>query len=496
MLNRVGSRFRTKVTRSPFQVGLTRVGYQSLNDPTLSQASYVASLVSSLSVPANTQTTSLNSPFACVNVRGFATFFGHSQTALHVISGPKQTLPLRSFAEKAMDYLDRECITSDGRTYKYSDLVRDAAQLASSKLNTYILPPRRKPKFNGDDEVEQTKVAFLFHPSYEYVVAQWAIWSLSGVAVPLYPYHPPPELEYIIKDSCAEVILTHTSFVPKLQPIAEKLGIALVSTDSFPGPDGSTTLTSSFSDPVPLEALSQPAPVTTPAPSPMTAADVAATAPRNPNAKLTDVDARLLHSSSSPFTQPTLSSPRLNEDAMFVYTSGTTGKPKGVRVQHQMLISQIASLVSAWSWTRNDHILNVLPLHHVHGITNVVGCALWSGAKVTFLDSGRGFDPNLVWQRWIDSSPSAVAAAAAGTVSTAKPRLSLFMAVPTIYDRLLATYASAPPEKQEQMRAACSQFRLMVSGSMALPVPTLKRWREVSGQTLLERYGMTEIGMS
>ena len=70
------------------------------------------------------------------------------------------------------------------------------------------------------------------------------------------------------------------------------------------------------------------------------------------------------------------------------------------------------------------------------------------------------------------------------------------MAVPTIYTRLIAAWDEATPEQQAAMSAACEKFRLMVSGSAALPVPVLEKWRTISGQTLLERYGMTEIGMA
>ena len=71
--------------------------------------------------------------------------------------------------------------------------------------------------------------------------------------------------------------------------------------------------------------------------------------------------------------------------AMILYTSGTTSLPKGVVTTHANLDAQITSLVTAWEWQSSDHILCVLPLHHVHGIVNVIGCALWSGACCEFL---------------------------------------------------------------------------------------------------------------
>ena len=160
--------------------------------------------------------------------------------------------------------------------------------------------------------------------------------------------------------------------------------------------------------------------------------------------------------------------------AMILYTSGTTSKPKGVVTTHNTIETQITTLVDAWEWKADDYILNFLPLHHVHGIINVLGCALWSGACCEFLPK---FDAQKVWSI-IKSG-----------------RLTLFMAVPTIYYQLISFWNEAPTEEQKILSEAASKLRLMVSGSAALPVSVLEKWQEITGQTLLERYGMTEIGM-
>jgi malonyl-CoA/methylmalonyl-CoA synthetase len=161
--------------------------------------------------------------------------------------------------------------------------------------------------------------------------------------------------------------------------------------------------------------------------------------------------------------------------AMILYTSGTTSKPKGVVSTHAGLAAQIASVVAAWEWTADDHVLHVLPLHHLHGILNLLCSALWAGATCELQD---GFDAHAVWRR---------IAAADG--------LTLFMAVPTIYARLRAAWEAAAASERAAMSAGCRRLRLMVSGSAALPVALLEAWRALSGHTLLERYGMTEIGM-
>jgi malonyl-CoA/methylmalonyl-CoA synthetase len=161
--------------------------------------------------------------------------------------------------------------------------------------------------------------------------------------------------------------------------------------------------------------------------------------------------------------------------AMIVYTSGTTGGPKGVVTTHDNIRAQIESLIEAWGWRSEDRILLVLPLHHVHGIINILGCSLWAGATCEMMP---GFDAVKVWEHF----------SAGG--------LSLFMAVPTIYAKLATAYEGADEPTREVWSRGCRQLRLMVSGSAALPVQLLERWREISGHTLLERYGMTEIGMA
>ncbi len=168
--------------------------------------------------------------------------------------------------------------------------------------------------------------------------------------------------------------------------------------------------------------------------------------------------------------------PRVDADrrAMILFTSGTTGRPKGVVTTHANIEAQIRSLVEAWEWERDDRILLSLPLHHIHGIVNVIGCALWSGARCDML-------------------PSFDAADVVDRLSTGD--LTLYMAVPTIYHRLIAHLDKTSDQTNSAFRVGVGRLRLMVSGSAALPIPVLQRWRELSGHTLLERYGMTEIGM-
>lgn len=162
------------------------------------------------------------------------------------------------------------------------------------------------------------------------------------------------------------------------------------------------------------------------------------------------------------------------DDALIVHTSGTTGKPKGAVHTHGSIAAQISGMVESWRWTSEDRTVCVLPLNHVHGIINASLTPLWVGATVETMD---GFDAVAVWERFASGAPT------------------LFMAVPTIYARLAATWEAADPSTRDRWSTAAAAMRLMISGSAALPVSTLDRWRAISGHVLLERYGMTELGM-
>jgi malonyl-CoA/methylmalonyl-CoA synthetase len=183
----------------------------------------------------------------------------------------------------------------------------------------------------------------------------------------------------------------------------------------------------------------------------------------------------ILTSQTLPNHVTTLPNVDIKRRALILYTSGTTGKPKGVVTTHEHIQSQVTSLITAWEWTSNDRILNILPLHHIHGIINVLTCALWAGAECHIFSK---FDAQIVWDRICDGD------------------LTLFMAVPTIYVKLITAWENATQERQTSMGAGCKKMRLMVSGSAALPVQVLEKWQSISGHFLLERYGMTEIGMA
>lgn len=160
--------------------------------------------------------------------------------------------------------------------------------------------------------------------------------------------------------------------------------------------------------------------------------------------------------------------------AMMLFTSGTTNKPKGVVSTHKTIRAQITTLVDAWSWTSDDVIPLFLPLHHIHGIINILSCGLWSGATVHLFAK---FDV-----------PRITDAIIAGTYN-------VFMAVPTIYVKLIQYFDTIDAQRVQQICDGFKAMRLNISGSAACPVKLFKQWQDLTGQVLLERYGMTEIGM-
>jgi malonyl-CoA/methylmalonyl-CoA synthetase len=161
--------------------------------------------------------------------------------------------------------------------------------------------------------------------------------------------------------------------------------------------------------------------------------------------------------------------------AMILFTSGTTSKPKGVVISHANIQAQVETLVQEWEWRADDRIPLFLPLHHVHGIVNVLTCALWSGACV---EPFASFAVDHILQR------------------VAADAYTLFMAVPTIYVKLIQKLQGMDAAARGACCGGFRRMRLMISGSAALPADIHQVWEQLTGQKLLERYGMTEIGMA
>lgn len=179
----------------------------------------------------------------------------------------------------------------------------------------------------------------------------------------------------------------------------------------------------------------------------------------------------------------------LEKGGFMLYTSGTTNRPKGVVLSTSVLMAQAKSLIEAWKYSASDHLLHVLPLHHIHGTVNALFTPLIAGATIEF---AFPFNAEYTWKRL--ASPFLHT-----DTSTETRIITLFTVVPTIYSRLLATFDKLEEEtKEAAMKAlAPENLRLNISGSAALPTPVKKAWSNLSGgNVLLERYGMTEVGMA
>ena len=161
--------------------------------------------------------------------------------------------------------------------------------------------------------------------------------------------------------------------------------------------------------------------------------------------------------------------PGPEEPAVIVYTSGTTGPPKGAVLPRRSISSNLDALASAWAWTGDDVLAQALPLFHVHGLILGVLGPLRLGGTVHHL--GR-------------FSSEAVAAELGG------PATMLF-GVPTMYHRL-----AADAERDPQIARGVGQARILVSGSAALPATEHARVERLTGQRIVERYGMSETLMN
>jgi malonyl-CoA/methylmalonyl-CoA synthetase len=289
-------------------------------------------------------------------------------------------------------------IVDGARTVSYEEIDDAAWRLATALLS-------------GAKDLEEARVAIFAAPGVEFLVALLGIWKAGGIAVPLAISYPAPELEHVLRDSGALLLVTAAGDAGVVEPLIPKLSlrhVAVGDTKSLP----------------PLYA-----------------------------SQVRSADRR----------------------GLIIYTSGTSGRPKGVVMTHGNVLAQIEMLIAAWEWVPADRTVLALPLHHIHGLVNVVLCAMWSRATI---ELRARFEVEAVWER------------------LASGEITVFSAVPTIYHQLITAWDEAPSDVRRTRSEGCRAIRLMMSGSAALPARTLDRWKEISGHTLLERYGMTEIGMA
>ena len=237
-----------------------------------------------------------------------------------------------------------------------------------------------------------------------------AACSMGAISLPLNPAYSAPELEYLLHDSGAKVVVG--SVQPHWDEAAEHLSGAVATTIIRLDPDR-------FGDVLPRRGM-----------------DLA-----------------------SVQLQP-------DQTALMLYTSGTTGQPKGACMSHRSLTANMDMLGEAWGWSSHDVLLHALPLFHVHGLLVALHGALHAGASSIVRSE---FD-------------------AKRTLHDLRcGECNVFMGVPTMYRRVL--------DLAGDERADMGHIRLLTSGSDRLPVESFRRIEQSFGFRVVERYGMTETGI-
>ncbi|MGZ9223524.1 MAG: AMP-binding protein, partial [Anaerolineales bacterium] len=260
----------------------------------------------------------------------------------------------------------------------------------------------------------------------EFILLHLATVQLGAITLPLNLAYPPDEIEYFLSDSGAKLFFTLESSEEKIQSILPRLQELQECILLNPAkPDKFQSLITNYQ------------------------------APGGFDTPLYEHSGLLNHRFSP------------EDTAVIVYTSGTTGRPKGAEITHGNLISNLQSLHEAWGWTADDILLHVLPIFHVHGLFVALHGALYAGATTLLM---REFDARRTLHM------------------LANGQCTVFMAVPTIHQRLL----DLPEANQFDL----SHVRLITSGSDRLPDEVFTGFQQTFGYTLLERYGMTETGMN
>lgn len=171
----------------------------------------------------------------------------------------------------------------------------------------------------------------------------------------------------------------------------------------------------------------------------------------------------------------------LSAPGLVIFTSGTTGPPKGALKKRSFYMNNSETFANWWRLKEDDVVLHVLPVHHSTGLSVTFLAPLISGARVEFGSKAR-FSAEAMWERWIQGG------------------LTVFSGVPTMYQRMIWYYedeilAKKGPKEAERYAKAARAFRLLLCGTSALPYSLQTKWIMILGgqKRILERYGGTEF---
>ncbi|KAJ9190217.1 hypothetical protein P3X46_001442 [Hevea brasiliensis] len=322
---------------------------------------------------------------------------------------------------------DSIAIRADQKNYTYAQLISSAWNISNILCNAGL---KTVDGIRGNGHLGGARIGIVAKPSVEFVAGVLATWFSGGVAVPLALSYPETELLHVMNDSEISMVLSTEDHSELMRNIAAKCAAQFSLIPSVP------SISSQKSEHYPSQIGAM------------------------------DAD-------------------RDEDPALIVYTSGTTGKPKGVVHTHESITAQVKILAEAWEYTSADQFLHCLPLHHVHGLFNALFAPIYAGSTVEFMSK---FSVRGIWQRWRESYQI--------KGKKADDAITVFTGVPTMYTRLIQGYEAMDPELQAASASAAGQLRLMMCGSSALPLPVMEQWETITGHRLLERYGMTEFVMA
>ncbi|KAF2185592.1 fatty-acyl-CoA synthase [Zopfia rhizophila CBS 207.26] len=308
------------------------------------------------------------------------------------------------------------------------ELLSDVFALRESILNT--LDPRTIEAMNRSEEVY---LAIVAAGGYEYTVAMLAVLALGAAAVPIAPALPVEEAAYFIEKSRAALVLVSSFNMEKCCELEKRISATI--NEQFRGvPIGPCTLTPTLSP--------------------------------------TDI----IISSDRALEE--------NAPSVVIFTSGTTGPPKGAVMRRTFVFDCAMSVADHYRLTEDDIILHVLPVHHATGVGINFFPFLISGSRIEF--RSEGFDEVWMWERWKQGALNP------------RRRLTFFSGVPTIYMRMRRFYQRTllklPSKQLGAYIAGARQFRACLCGTSALSQPLSEFWTELMQKKIVQRYGATEFG--